>query len=134
MPSRCAASAATSAGLLRFHAALVHVTDAAGPELHCTDALLATRRTISTVGLTDLDWIAAVLAALDERRPLPPPSDRPERVWETPTPTESARASAGRRERSVLNRQSWSPTGRAGDPDVGRVMVSSVSGPVRAGW
>ncbi|TRO59939.1 hypothetical protein E4K73_33035 [Streptomyces sp. IB201691-2A2] len=75
MPSRCAASAATSAGLLRFHAALVHVTDAAGPELHCTDALLATRRAIPTVGLADLDWIAAALTTLDERRPLPPPSD-----------------------------------------------------------
>lgn len=69
-------------GLLPFDAALVHAIDAAGPELQRAVALLAARRACAAAGLADLDWVEAALTALAERRPLPPPFDDTERMWE----------------------------------------------------
>ncbi|GAA5215896.1 hypothetical protein GCM10023323_66760 [Streptomyces thinghirensis] len=70
-------------GLLAFDPALVHAIDAATPEIQRATALLAARRGCEAAGLTDLDWIAAGLTALAERRPLPPPLDDPAQAWRT---------------------------------------------------
>ncbi|MEV2216090.1 hypothetical protein AB0H86_32510 [Streptomyces sp. NPDC050997] len=64
-------------GLLRFDPDLVHALDAAGPEQQRAVALLAARRACEVAGLAGLDWIAAALTALAERRELPPPFDEP---------------------------------------------------------
>ncbi|WP_308407496.1 hypothetical protein [Streptomyces olivochromogenes] len=69
-------------GLVRFDAALVHTIDAAGPEVQRAVALLAARRACETAGLTELDWISRGLTALAEGRPLPPPLDEPDAVWQ----------------------------------------------------
>lgn len=69
-------------GLLDFDPALVHAIDAAGPEVQRVVALLAARRACEAAGLTGLDWIAAALLALTEGRPLPPPLDDPDRLWQ----------------------------------------------------
>ncbi|MFG2402588.1 hypothetical protein [Streptomyces lydicus] len=69
-------------GLRDFDPAVVHAIDAAGPEVQRAVALLAARRACETAGLTDLDWIAAALLALAEGRPLGPPLDDPDRVWQ----------------------------------------------------
>ncbi|MFH8462627.1 hypothetical protein [Streptomyces sp. NPDC017991] len=70
-------------GLLDFDAGLVHTLDAVGPERQRGVALLAARRACAAAGLDDLDWVAAALTALAERRPLPPPFDDFAHVWET---------------------------------------------------
>lgn len=70
-------------GLLAFDAALVHTVDAVGPELQREVALLAARRACEAAGLDALDWVAAALTALAERRPLPPPFDDSTRMWDT---------------------------------------------------
>ncbi|WP_328491752.1 hypothetical protein OHS59_02675 [Streptomyces sp. NBC_00414] len=70
-------------GLLRFDAALVHALDTAGPEVQRSVALLAARRACAAAGLDGLDWVAAALTALAERRPLPPPFDDSAHMWET---------------------------------------------------
>ncbi|WP_229881998.1 hypothetical protein [Streptomyces alanosinicus] len=69
-------------GVLDFDAALVHAIDAAGPEVQRAVALLAARRACEEAGLAELDWIAAALTAVTERRPLPPPLDAEDRVWQ----------------------------------------------------
>ncbi|MGA5134789.1 hypothetical protein ACPCTO_33880 [Streptomyces olivoreticuli] len=69
--------------LLRFAPALVHAIDAAGPEAQRAVALLAARRACETAGLAELDWVAGSLAALADKRPLPPPFDDPQHVWQT---------------------------------------------------
>ncbi|MET9559204.1 hypothetical protein [Streptomyces tauricus] len=56
--------------------------DAAGPELQRDVALLAARRACEAAGLDGLDWVAAALTALAERRPLPPPFDDSTRMRE----------------------------------------------------
>ncbi|MFE1794812.1 hypothetical protein ACFW9L_01455 [Streptomyces sp. NPDC059517] len=70
-------------GLLGFDADLVHTLDAVGPERQRGVALLAARRACAAAGLDSLDWVAAALTALDERRPLPPPFDDTAHMWET---------------------------------------------------
>ncbi|MET8021166.1 hypothetical protein [Streptomyces decoyicus] len=69
-------------GLLDFDPALVLTIDGAGPEAQRAVALWAARRACETAGLTDLDWIARALLALAVGRPLPPPLDDPDRVWQ----------------------------------------------------
>ncbi|MFG2131910.1 hypothetical protein ACGFNV_29420 [Streptomyces sp. NPDC048751] len=69
-------------GVLDFDPALVHAVDAAGPATQRAVALLAARRACEAAGLSGLDWVAAGLAALDEGRPLPPPFDDPDRMWQ----------------------------------------------------
>ncbi|KUN09565.1 hypothetical protein AQI95_04400 [Streptomyces yokosukanensis] len=69
-------------GVLDFDAALVHAVDAAGPAAQRAVALLAARRACEAAGLAELDWIAAGLAAVAEGRPLPPPLDDADRVWQ----------------------------------------------------
>ena len=70
-------------GLVRFDPSLVHAIDAAGPEVQRTVAVLAARRACELSGLTALGWVADGLAALEERRPLPPPFDDWDRMWRT---------------------------------------------------
>ncbi|WP_171163360.1 hypothetical protein [Streptomyces sp. I05A-00742] len=70
-------------GLLPYDPDLVHAIDAAGPRIQRAVALLAARRACETAGLAELDWVAAGLAALAEGRPLPPPFDDEDRVWQT---------------------------------------------------
>ncbi|MFF1452124.1 hypothetical protein ACFVYF_28890 [Streptomyces sp. NPDC058274] len=70
-------------GLLRFDPALVHALDAAGPATQRAAALLAARHACGAAGLAELDWVAAGLTAVAEGRPLPPPLDDPDRVWQT---------------------------------------------------
>ncbi|MEU2855984.1 hypothetical protein [Streptomyces syringium] len=70
-------------GLLLFAPNLVHAIDAAGPATQRAVALLAARRACEEAGLSDLEWIAAALTALADNRPLPPPFDDPECVWQT---------------------------------------------------
>ncbi|MGW1054769.1 hypothetical protein ACWDBD_39215 [Streptomyces sp. NPDC001118] len=69
-------------GLLRFDAALVHAIDAVGPATQRAVALLAARRACEAAGLAELDWIAAGLTAVTEGRPLPPPLDDEDHVWQ----------------------------------------------------
>ncbi|MEV7416526.1 hypothetical protein [Streptomyces sp. NPDC089919] len=70
-------------GLLRFDSDLVHALDDAGAEVQRAVASLAARRACEAAGLTGLPWITRALAAVTERRPLPPPFDDPDRMWET---------------------------------------------------
>ena len=70
-------------GLLRFDSDLVHTLDAASPGVQRAVALLAARRACEAAGLTRVSWIAQALTALAERRPLPPPFDDTDRLWET---------------------------------------------------
>ncbi|MGV9454842.1 hypothetical protein [Streptomyces sp. NPDC003635] len=69
-------------GLLEFDPDLVHALDAAGPDTQRAVAALAARRACEAAGLAALDWVAAGLAALDEGRPLPPPFDDWDRMWQ----------------------------------------------------
>ncbi|MEU0009118.1 hypothetical protein ABZ079_33925 [Streptomyces sp. NPDC006314] len=69
-------------GLLDFDAALVHAIDAAGPAVQRAVALLAARRACEAAGLAELDWVAAGLTALVGERPLPPPFDDWDRMWQ----------------------------------------------------
>ncbi|MCW8376193.1 hypothetical protein [Streptomyces justiciae] len=70
-------------GLVRFDPPLVHAIDAAGPEVQRAVALLAAQRACEQSGLTALDWVNDGLTALAERRPLPPPFDDWNRMWQT---------------------------------------------------
>ncbi|MER6210952.1 hypothetical protein [Streptomyces sp. NPDC001642] len=70
-------------GLLRFDSDLVHALDTAGSEVQRAVALLAARRACEAAGLMGLPWVTRALTALTERRPLPPPFDHPDRMWET---------------------------------------------------
>ncbi|MFE4052917.1 hypothetical protein [Streptomyces sp. YIM B13518] len=69
--------------LLRFDSDLVHALDAAGPDVQRAVALLAARRACEVAGLTDVPWVAEALTALTRERPLPPPFDDRDRLWET---------------------------------------------------
>ncbi|MEW1872620.1 hypothetical protein AB0420_31775 [Streptomyces caelestis] len=68
--------------LLRFDSDLVHALDAAGPDVQRAVALLAARRACEVAGLTDVPWVAEALTALTRERPLPPPFDDRDRLWE----------------------------------------------------
>ncbi|MER5773743.1 hypothetical protein ABT144_05485 [Streptomyces sp. NPDC002039] len=70
-------------GLLRFDSDLVHALDTAGSEVQRAVALLAARRACEAAGLMGLPWVTRALTALTEKRPLPPPFDDPDRMWET---------------------------------------------------
>ncbi|MDQ0605476.1 hypothetical protein QF037_009821 [Streptomyces canus] len=69
-------------GLVRFDPALVHAIDAAGPEVQRAVALLAARRACEQSGLIALGWVTDALTALADRRPLPPPFDDWDRMWQ----------------------------------------------------
>lgn len=69
-------------GLLAFDAGLLHALDAAGADARRAAARLAARRACEVAGLADLDWVAPALAALEAGRPLPPPFDDEQRVWQ----------------------------------------------------
>ncbi|WP_299541751.1 hypothetical protein [uncultured Streptomyces sp.] len=70
-------------GLLRFDSGLVHALDTAGSEVQRAVASLAARRACEAAGLIGVSWVTQALTALTERRPLPPPFDDPDRMWET---------------------------------------------------
>ncbi|WP_329389936.1 hypothetical protein OG625_37665 [Streptomyces sp. NBC_01351] len=70
-------------GLLRFDSDLVHALATAGSEVQRAVASLAARRACEAAGLIGLAWVTQALTALAERRPLPPPFDDPDRMWET---------------------------------------------------
>ncbi|MFE7764693.1 hypothetical protein [Streptomyces sp. NPDC057438] len=69
-------------GLLPFDPALLHAIDAAGPATQRAVALLAARRACERAGLTGLDRIADALTALAAGRPLPPPFDDRDHMWQ----------------------------------------------------
>ncbi|RAJ69322.1 hypothetical protein K377_08144, partial [Streptomyces sp. PsTaAH-137] len=69
-------------GLLRYDSDLVHALDASGPEIQRSVASLAAGRACATAGLVDVPWVGQALRALTERRPLPPPFDDTDRMWE----------------------------------------------------
>ncbi|MFJ7906697.1 hypothetical protein [Kitasatospora sp. NPDC096204] len=69
-------------GLLEFDASLPHALDDAGPRAQRVVARFAARRACAAAGLAGLDWVAAALAALEEDRPLPPPFDDPDALWQ----------------------------------------------------
>ncbi|MFF3122165.1 hypothetical protein ACFVRD_07265 [Streptomyces sp. NPDC057908] len=69
-------------GLVEFDAALVHAIDAAGTVCQRAVARLAAHRAYTVAGLAHLNWVAPALAALEGGKPLPPPFDDQERVWE----------------------------------------------------
>lgn len=70
-------------GLLRFDSDLVHALDTAGSEAQRAVALLAARRACEAAGLMGLPWVTQALTALAEKRPLPPPFDDLDQMWET---------------------------------------------------
>lgn len=70
-------------GLLRFDSDLVHALDTAGSEAQRAVALLAAQRACEAADLMDLPWITQAHTALAEKRPLPPPFDDPDQMWET---------------------------------------------------
>ncbi|MEV5440644.1 hypothetical protein AB0K80_32270 [Streptomyces sp. NPDC052682] len=83
LPSRALREAGGNVhGLLPFDPALVHAIDAAGPAVQRRVAVLAARRACEAAGLAGLDWVAGALAALAEDRPLPPPFDDGDRMWQ----------------------------------------------------
>ncbi|MEU7469955.1 hypothetical protein AB0A94_15685 [Streptomyces sp. NPDC044984] len=69
--------------LLRFDSDLVHALDDAGPDVQRAVALLAARRACEAAGLTDVPWVIEALTALTQERPLPPPFDDRDLLWET---------------------------------------------------
>ncbi|MGW6535474.1 hypothetical protein ACWGBV_01665 [Streptomyces sp. NPDC055051] len=75
-------------GLLAYDADLVHALDALDPGVQRSVALLAARRACETAGLTAVHWVAGALTALTRGRPLPPPFDDWDRMWETLHATE----------------------------------------------
>ncbi|MGY1501014.1 hypothetical protein ACW4TU_31285 [Streptomyces sp. QTS52] len=70
-------------GLLGFDSDLVHTLDAAGPEVQRAVASLAARRACEAAGLAEVPWVTQALTALVRKRPLPPPFDDTDRMWET---------------------------------------------------
>ncbi len=76
---------ANTRGLLPFDPALLHTLDAAGPDTQRAVAVLAARLACEKAGLAGLEWVAAGLDALSEGRPLPPPFDDWDRMWEALT-------------------------------------------------
>ncbi|MEU2149633.1 MULTISPECIES: hypothetical protein [Streptomyces] len=70
-------------GLLRFDSDLVHALDTAGSEAQRAVALLAARRACEAAGLMSLPWVTQAHTALTEKRPLPPPFDDLDQMWET---------------------------------------------------
>ncbi|WP_194280453.1 hypothetical protein [Streptomyces fagopyri] len=70
-------------GLLRFDSDLVHTLGSAGSEVQRAVALLAARKACETAGLIGVSWVVQALTALAESRPLPPPFDDTDRMWET---------------------------------------------------
>ncbi|OEV01934.1 hypothetical protein AN217_01175 [Streptomyces qinglanensis] len=70
-------------GLLRFDSELVHTLGAAPSEVQRAVAALAARRACEAAGLLDISWVARALTAVTEGRPLPPPFDDADRMWET---------------------------------------------------
>lgn len=60
---------------------LVHAIDAAGPEPQRAIALRAAHRACERAQLTETDWVAHALRALDQGQPLPPPLDK-QNAWE----------------------------------------------------
>ncbi|MGP8304402.1 hypothetical protein ACTPOK_42225 [Streptomyces inhibens] len=69
-------------GMVRLDRLLVDEVDGAGPETQREIARWAARRAYTLAGLADVDWIAPALDALDAGRPLPPPFDDWDDVWE----------------------------------------------------
>ncbi|MFD9908713.1 hypothetical protein [Streptomyces sp. NPDC059063] len=69
-------------GVRDFDTALVHAIDAADVATQRAVALLAARRACEAAGLVGIDWVDGGLAAVAEGRPLPPPLDDPERLWQ----------------------------------------------------
>ncbi|MGW4053416.1 hypothetical protein ACWENA_21550 [Streptomyces sp. NPDC004779] len=69
-------------GLLEYDADLVHALDALAPDVQRSVALLAAHRACETAGLTAVPWVAGALTALTRGRPLPPPFDDTNRMWE----------------------------------------------------
>jgi len=61
---------------------LAEAVAAAGPKTQRSIARWTARRAYTVAGLTDLDWAASALDALDGGRDLPPPFDDHDQVWE----------------------------------------------------
>ncbi|MEV5549841.1 hypothetical protein AB0L35_27535 [Streptomyces sp. NPDC052309] len=69
-------------GLVPLDRDLLDAVDAADPAVQRTIARWAARRAFDAAGLTDVDWIAPALAALERGDGLPAPFDDPQRVWD----------------------------------------------------
>ncbi|MFC7010180.1 hypothetical protein ACFQMH_00305 [Streptomyces viridiviolaceus] len=69
-------------GLVPLDRDLLDAVDAADPAAQRNIARWAARRAFDAAGLTDVDWIAPALAALDRGESLPAPFGDPRRTWD----------------------------------------------------
>ncbi|MEU4360061.1 hypothetical protein [Streptomyces virginiae] len=84
LPSEALRAVSVSAhGLLGFDSDLAHTLDAAGSEVQRAVASLTAGRACEAAGLIAVAWVSHAVTALVERRPLPPPFDDTDRMWET---------------------------------------------------